>query len=243
MAGIQPKTLMWRPGTGPRRRGKPLTTGPSRRARSDLGQAGGACLPKRARPTLRWREGSADWLSSRFARVRVGVGHSRLIPDSLSQEWLLIEWPEGEAARLSIGYRRYRRISASANSSTLASCAGVSSATIRSSSRKSGLGTSKGADGAASIITPRCASQPTDSWSPRGRRFPPQDLVPPRSSQRLSYPTVTDPGDPPLRPERHIPNSIATTRVRLINSIIKNLPRCPCCGANAVGQRRRIMTQ
>jgi SRSO17 transposase len=42
-------------------------------------------------------EGSADWLSSRFARVRVGVGHNRLDPTSLQQEWLLIDWPEREA--------------------------------------------------------------------------------------------------------------------------------------------------
>ena len=46
--------------------------------------------------------------------------------------------------------------------STLPSCAGASSGTIRNSSRKSGLGTSKAAGGAASIITPRCASRPTD---------------------------------------------------------------------------------
>jgi hypothetical protein len=54
-------------------------------------------LPKRAWRTIRWREGSADWLSSRFARVRVGVGHNRLLPELLAREWLLIEWPEGEA--------------------------------------------------------------------------------------------------------------------------------------------------
>ena len=54
-------------------------------------------LSKRAWRTIRWREGSADWLSSRFARVRVRVGHNRLIPELASQEWLLIEWPEGEA--------------------------------------------------------------------------------------------------------------------------------------------------
>jgi hypothetical protein len=36
-------------------------------------------------------------MSSRFARARVGVGHNKLDPGSLQQEWLLIEWPEGEA--------------------------------------------------------------------------------------------------------------------------------------------------
>src|SRR6202041_1742979 len=54
-------------------------------------------LPQDAWRTIRWREGSAEWLSSRFARVRVGGGNSQLKPELISQEWLLIEWPEGEA--------------------------------------------------------------------------------------------------------------------------------------------------
>ena len=98
VAGIQPNTLMWQSGTGPRRRGKPLNN-TGRRDEPDLISAKEVmlALPKRAWRTIRWREGSADWLSSRFARVRVAVGHNRLIPETLAQEWLLIEWPEGEA--------------------------------------------------------------------------------------------------------------------------------------------------
>jgi hypothetical protein len=47
-----------------------------------------------------------------------------------------------------------------------------------------------------------------------------------------------------LRPERHIPNSIATMRIRQINAPIKTLPRCPCCGSNVATYRRQnIMTQ
>jgi SRSO17 transposase len=53
-------------------------------------------LPKHAWRTIAWRDGSAARLSSRFARVRVGVGHNQLIPELLVQEWLLIEWPQGE---------------------------------------------------------------------------------------------------------------------------------------------------
>ena len=42
-------------------------------------------------------EGTADWLSSRFARVRVRVAHRDYQrTDNRPQEWLLIEWPEGE---------------------------------------------------------------------------------------------------------------------------------------------------
>jgi SRSO17 transposase len=54
-------------------------------------------LPKEAWRTIRWREGSNDWLRSRFARVRVRPAHDderRHTPRP--QEWLLIEWPAGE---------------------------------------------------------------------------------------------------------------------------------------------------
>ncbi|MFL5100948.1 MAG: IS701 family transposase, partial [Xanthobacteraceae bacterium] len=97
VAGIQPNTLMWPSGAGPKRRGKPLNN-TGRRDEPDLTSAKEVALglAKRAWRTIRWREGSADWLSSRFARVHVGVGHNQLIPELLLQEWLLIEWPEGE---------------------------------------------------------------------------------------------------------------------------------------------------
>ena len=98
VAGIQPNTLMWPSDIGPKRRGKPLNN-TGRRDEPDLISAKQAtlALPKRAWRTIRWREGSADWLSSRFARLRVGVGHNGLVPEALLPEWLLIEWPEGEA--------------------------------------------------------------------------------------------------------------------------------------------------
>jgi SRSO17 transposase len=99
VAGIQPNVVVWPPGAVPKRRGKPLTnTG----RRDDPGLISVKelvlGLPKPAWRTIRWREGSAGWLSSRFARVRVRVGHNRAIPDLVAEEWLLIEWPEGEAA-------------------------------------------------------------------------------------------------------------------------------------------------
>src|SRR6266566_6311699 len=74
--------------------------------------------------------------------------------------------------------------------------------------------------------TPQCASRLTASWSPSGRRFPPQDLVPPGCSKNLPFPTVTDPAAPPLRTERHIPNSIATMRRRLTIALAQYLSRC-----------------
>jgi SRSO17 transposase len=53
-------------------------------------------LPAAAWETVVWREGSADWLSSRYARARVRTAHSgRGAPGP--EEWLLVEWPEDAA--------------------------------------------------------------------------------------------------------------------------------------------------
>ena len=97
VAGIQPNVLMWAPGTGPKRPDKRLNN-TGRRDEPDLISAKevARALPKHAWHTIKWREGSADWLSSRFARVRVRVGYNGAIPGQVAEEWLLIEWPEGE---------------------------------------------------------------------------------------------------------------------------------------------------
>ncbi len=97
VAGIQPNVLMWAPGKGPKRPDKALNN-TGRRDEPDLISAKEVvgALPKHAWRTIRWREGSNDWLSSRFARVRVRVGYNGAIPGQLAEEWLLIERPEGE---------------------------------------------------------------------------------------------------------------------------------------------------
>jgi SRSO17 transposase len=142
VAGILPNTLMWRSGTGPRRKGKPLNN-TGRRDEPDLVSAKEVVLglPKRAWRAVKWREGSADWLSSRFARVRVSVGHNKLVPEKLQPEWLLVVWPEGEKEPTRYWLSTLPKESASGGSSILPSCAGASSVTIRSSSKRSDLGT------------------------------------------------------------------------------------------------------
>lgn len=52
-------------------------------------------LPKRAWRTITWREGAAEPLRSRFARLRVRARGEGCTPDE-PEEWLLIEWPRGE---------------------------------------------------------------------------------------------------------------------------------------------------
>ena len=46
---------------------------------------------------ITWREGAAGRLTSRFARVRVRAAHRDYwLGEPRPEEWLLIEWPEGE---------------------------------------------------------------------------------------------------------------------------------------------------
>jgi SRSO17 transposase len=97
VAAIQAATLVWLPGKPVPSRTRPLKNG--RRGQLDLisVQELALGLDKKAWRTIKWREGSADWLSSRFARVRVHAGHRHQVPQCQSEEWLLVEWPEGKA--------------------------------------------------------------------------------------------------------------------------------------------------
>ena len=103
--GIRPATTVWTPGTAPlppkawsghgirptRLRREP---GNEPVAVKTLALA----LPAKAWRTVTWREGTNNELSSRFAGVRVRPAHRDYLGTEMRpEEWLLIEWPEGEA--------------------------------------------------------------------------------------------------------------------------------------------------
>jgi len=103
--GIKGGTTVWRSGEGPlppkpySGRGQP----PSRLRRDEHHQpisakALAAELPKSAWQTVRWREGTKGTIQSRFAAVRVRPAHrDHLRKEPWPIEWLVIEWPTGEA--------------------------------------------------------------------------------------------------------------------------------------------------
>jgi SRSO17 transposase len=104
VAGIQPQTSVWAAGTGPQR---PKTWSGYGRPPKLLRRDGkhypisvkklALGLPSQAWRKITWREGTAEALSSRFARVRVRAAHRDCwLAESRPEEWLLIEWPEGE---------------------------------------------------------------------------------------------------------------------------------------------------
>ena len=104
VAGVLPNTTVWTPDSGPLPPKKWSGRGqPPKRLRRDHKHQPTSVkelalgLPKRAWRKIKWREGSAEWLSSRFARVRVRAAHrDYTLTDSRPEEWFLIEWPEGE---------------------------------------------------------------------------------------------------------------------------------------------------
>jgi SRSO17 transposase len=105
VAGIPPQSSVWPPGTAPlpplpwsgRGRRPKLMRRDSEHQPVSV-KALALSLPQACWQTLSWREGSAGALTSRFARVRVRAAHrDEWRTEPRDEEWLLIEWPEGEA--------------------------------------------------------------------------------------------------------------------------------------------------
>jgi hypothetical protein len=180
-----------------------------------------------------WREGAAAPLSSRFARVRVRVAHRDYrLSERLPEEWLLVEWPKGEKEPT-----KYWPFN-SCGRHQLSSTGRLRQAALAYRTR---LYRTQAGGWAWRLRRARMARVPPSRhdlnrglWLldlREGELFPPQHQLPKFSSRNLPFPKVIDPEDPPLRPERHVPNSIATLRRRLIVKLVANLSRCPCCAA------------
>lgn len=103
-AGIGPNTTVWPRGTGPappkQRTGRGRPPSRLRRDNDHLPvqvKALALGLAPSAWETITWREGTDDWLGSRYARARVRPAHrDKRLAAPRPEEWLLIEWPEGE---------------------------------------------------------------------------------------------------------------------------------------------------
>jgi SRSO17 transposase len=105
VAGIQPTTMVWRPGEAPLPPASRSGRGrPAKRLRRDETHRPVSAktlaleLAANAWQRINWRDGSNTPLTSRFARWRVRPAHDDARrSEPAAEEWLLIEWPEGEA--------------------------------------------------------------------------------------------------------------------------------------------------
>jgi len=103
--GVRPATTVWAPGTGPLPpkvwSGRGIRPTKLRREPGNEPvsvKALAVALPANAWRAVTWREGTNNELSSRFAALRVRPAHrDNLRLEMRPEEWLLIEWPEGEA--------------------------------------------------------------------------------------------------------------------------------------------------
>jgi len=171
--GVAPTTSVWAPGVRPLTQAKPWRgrgRRPLPRLRRDderkpvSVKALALSLPDQAWQIIAWREGSNDVLKGRFARLRVHAAHrdnlrSELRPRNGSSS----SGPKAKPSRPNTGCRPCRKTSLSISLSTRSNCAGASNAIIRSSNKRSASAITKAAAGAASTITPPCASPLTGS--------------------------------------------------------------------------------
>jgi SRSO17 transposase len=100
--GIQSSTSVWRPSEAPLP--KAATGRPPKLLRRDRSHQPVALkqlalsLPASVWKTVTWRQGVKQSLRSRFAAVRVRPAHRDYWRgEPFAEEWLLIEWPKGEA--------------------------------------------------------------------------------------------------------------------------------------------------
>ena len=237
--GIEPTTSVWAPGVGPLpqpSRGAAKAPVPccacGATASTNLSRSRSwrSTCPKQAWRTIAWREGTNDVLKGRFARVRVHAAHRDNLRSELRpEEWLLIEWPESE--------KEPTKYWPSTLPADITFDQLVDAIKLRwrierdyqELKQEVGLGHYEGRGwrgfhhhatlciaAYGFLISERETIPP--SGHPRAGRF---------QTSAVSRRPV--PEDPPLRPERHVPNSIATLRRRIAVALADALPRCPCC--------------
>jgi SRSO17 transposase len=133
VAGVKTTTTVWAPDTLAVSRSANSGRGrrPARTSHDDASvpisvEKLAHALPKRSWKTIRWREGTNEFLSSCFARVRIRSAHDRDAgTEAVPEEWLLIEWPPDEEAPtkfwlLNIGSKRHVRSSCSHGKTSMA---------------------------------------------------------------------------------------------------------------------------
>ncbi len=234
--GIRPATTVWAPGTAPlppkRWSGRGLR--PTRLPREPghepvAVKALATALPPQAYRTLTWREGTHTEMASRFAAVRVRPAHRDYLGTQMRpEEWLLIEWPEGEAEPT-----KYF-LSTAPGEATLEQLVFVTKRRWRIErdyqelTQEFGLSHYEGRGWQgfhhhATVCIAAYGFLVAQRLSQGGSKKTVLD------QKRLAYPKITSLAAAG-RAQRHGPDSIPTLRFLLAQVIASRLQRCPCCG-------------
>ena len=236
-AGVQSSITVWAPGTEPlppsprKQMGRP----PSLLRRDKDHQPVSvkqlaSDLPAKEWKTVNWRQGTGQKLRSRFAAVRVRPAHRDYWKsEPHAEEWLLIEWPKGEAEPAKYWLSTLPADTKLKDLVAIAKQRWIIERDYEELKQELGLGHSEGRVGGDFIITPHSASPLTAFWLQSEAFFPP----PPAQANwdyapRHFLPTSSH-AAPRVRAERHNPASIATIRLRIARSLIHQLPCSPLC--------------
>jgi SRSO17 transposase len=195
-------------------------------------------LPKHAWRTITWRDGSADPLCSRFARVRVRTAPIRGAA-ARPEETLLIEWPRGEAAPTKYWLSNVDKKISFRELVDIAKMRWRIERDYQDLKQEIGLGHYEGRGWRGFHHHGTLCIAAYGFLISERETIPPQHHVPPGCSRNLPFPVVTNPAAPPLRPQRHVPNSIATVHCTIVVAIARMLPRCPCCAQRFRPNTRR----
>jgi SRSO17 transposase len=236
--GVRPATTVWAPGTAPLPP-KPWSGRGLRptRLRREPGHEPvsvktlAITLPPEAYVTVTWREGSNADLSSRFAAVRVRPAHRDYLRAELRpEEWLLIEWPDGEAEPT-----KYF-LSTGPSDATLEQLVFVTKMRWRIErdyqelKQEFGLSHYEGRGwlgfhhhatlciAAYAFLVAQRLSQGRSKKTAFDQKC-------------LRYPQITSLAAAG-RAQRHVPDSISTLRFLVAQVIARKLQRCPCCGGS-----------
>ena len=237
-AGIGPKTSVWPPGTGPLPAppGKGIGRPPKLLRRDQRHQpisvkALALNLPAKAWQTITGARAPRTGCR-RASPAACAAGASRYRAERAARrEWLLIEWPQGEAEPTKYWLATLAEEISFEGLVDFAKLRWRTERDYQELKQELGLGDYEGRGWRGFHHHATLCIAAYGFLIAEREPFPPQHQVSARSSRDLSFPRVIDPEAPPIRPERHIPNSIITVRRRLIVALARTLPRCPCCNA------------
>ena len=236
LVGVREDTKVWPPIVTPRParrrrfRGRPprRLQGPTRQPAVGLSTLVGR-QPLSTWSRVTWREGTRGSMRSRFVALRIRPAHDRSRTEPRPVEWILGEWPLGEPTPT-----KYY-LSTLPGSTPLATLVRLAHLRWRIERDYQELKDEFGLDHFEGrgwrgfhhhgSLMHRCLCLPGISSAPG---FPPLSLCP--SSEPLDYPEVSRRGGLPVRPERHVPTSIATL-YRLHGRALLAYTPCLACGS------------
>ena len=178
---------------------------------------------------ITWREGTDRKLQSRFAAVRVRPAQRDYWKaEPHAEEWLLIEWPRGEAEPSKYWIST---LPSDTNLKALIKMAKhrwIIERDYEELKQELVSGTSRVATGEGSTTMQRYVSQLMGSWWPSGTVFPPLPAPVILDSLPSSRRRTSAHAGRRARPERHNPHSIATLRIVLARTTVAATSHVRC---------------